>query len=337
VRPVSALERLLDLTVAGSYGRPGFEAAARRFDPADDLARCEGRVLAVTGATAGIGLAAARMLAQRGAVLVVLGRPSGHSGAALAAIAEAAGGRAPGWVPVDMSEPASVRAAAQSVLGDHGRLDGLLLNAGVLLDRHELASTGIERSLSTNLVGPELLRRLLDPALQASGDGRVVHVSSGGMYSQRLELEKLQSLRGRFDGVVAYAQAKRAQLVLLERWAQREAGSTVRSNAMHPGWADTPGVLRSLPRFYAVMRNLLRTPEQGADSAVWLLSAPRARGLHGAFVLDRRPRATHLLPWTREPEATRQELYGWIDRVCAPFEAPLRGSAGEAAGSGQRG
>ena len=313
MRPVSALERLLDLTVAGSYGRPGFEAAARRFDPADDLARCEGRVLAVTGATAGIGLAAARMLAQRGAVLVVLGRPSGHSGAALAAIAEAAGGRAPGWVPVDMSEPASVRAAAQSVLGDHGRLDGLLLNAGVLLDRHELASTGIERSLSTNLVGPELLRRLLDPALQASGDGRVVHVSSGGMYSQRLELEKLQSLRGRFDGVVAYAQAKRAQLVLLERWAQREAGSTVRSNAMHPGWADTPGVRESLPTFRKIVGPALRTPEEGADTAFWLATDDAAAGSTGRFWHDRRVRPIHLLPKTRRSDtpARRADLWRW--------------------------
>ena len=98
----------------------------------------------------------------------------------------------------------------------------------------------------------------------------IVTMSSGGMYSQRFDLGALEARPDRYDGVVAYARAKRAQLVLADAWAARFAPAQVASYAMHPGWVDTPGLADGLPRFRALVRPLLRTPEEGADTAVWL-------------------------------------------------------------------
>jgi hypothetical protein len=92
-------------------------------------------------------------------------------------------------------------------------------------------------------------------------------------------------------------------------WAQRLAGTGVTAHAMHPGWADTPGVRSSLPRFYRVTRSLLRGPDQGADTIVWMGAANEPGEASGGFWHDRRRRPTHLLPGTRETEVERDRLW----------------------------
>lgn len=79
--------------------------------------------------------------------------------------------------------------------------------------------------------------------------------------------------------------------------------------ALHPGWADTPAVRSSLPRFHRVTKQILRTPAEGADTVVWLAASERGGDASGAFFFDREPRRTHLLPWTRESEAERRALW----------------------------
>ena len=175
-----------------------------------------------------------------------------------------------------------------------------------------------------HVVAPFLLTAALLPILQATPDARVITVSSGGMYTQRLDLDALATPTTPFNGVRAYANAKRAQVVLNERWSKHRAASGVVFHAMHPGWADTPGVRESLPRFRAVMGPLLRTPSQGADSMVWLASDPRALETNGKFWLDRRPRAVAPLPGTRTRDADAERCWNWcVDRagVAASLEA----------------
>jgi hypothetical protein len=129
------------------------------------------------------------------------------------------------------------------------------------------------------------------------------------MYAQKLDVEDLQFERKPFNGVTAYAQAKRAQVILTELWAEKLASSGITVNAMHPGWADTPGVRKSIPRFYRLAKRALRTPEQGADTIVWLAVAQSVAGTSGRFWLDRRERATHLLPGTQSSARDRQRLW----------------------------
>ena len=84
---------------------------------------------------------------------------------------------------------------------------------------------------------------------------------------------------------------------------------------MHPGWADTPAVRRSLPRFHRLTRSILRSPEEGADTVVWLAASPRGRLSTGRFFFDRRARGTHRLPFTRESEAERRALWRLCERI----------------------
>ena len=98
---------------------------------------------------------------------------------------------------------------------------------------------------------------------------------------------------------MAYARAKRAQVVLTRLWARGLRGTNVVAHAVHPGWADTPGIAASLPRFRRVMGPFLRTPEQGADTIVWLAAAPEPARSSGLLWLDRRPRPFDRLPGTR--------------------------------------
>ena len=199
----------------------------------------------------------------------------------------------------------------------HDRIDGLIHNAGILPDTHQRSACGLEMTLTTNLVGPHLLTRRLTPHLKNSDDGRLIFVSSGGMYSERLSVQKLQMPAAGFDGVTAYARTKRAQVVIAELLAEELAQTAITVSSMHPGWADTPGVKRSLPTFRRITRTILRNAEQGADTIVWLAAAQAPRGQSGKFWFDRAPRRTHYVPWTRETPQERQRLVESLDRWIA--------------------
>ena len=129
------------------------------------------------------------------------------------------------------------------------------------------------------------------------------------MYAQRLRLDDLQWEDAPFEGARAYAHAKRAQVALVREWARRVPASEVVFNAMHPGWADTPGISAALPRFYGLMDPILRTPEQGADTTVWLAADPAAADVTGRVFLDRRPRPFDRLPTTRVSAVDRVRLW----------------------------
>jgi NAD(P)-dependent dehydrogenase (short-subunit alcohol dehydrogenase family) len=142
------------------------------------------------------------------------------------------------------------------------------------------------------------------------------------MYTQRINVEDLQSAHEKFDGPAVYARTKRAQVILTELWAKRLKGSGVVVHAMHPGWVDTPGLESSLPRFYGATKRLLRTPLQGADTIVWLGAAPEAARSSGGFWHDRRRRPTHRVPWTKETPKDRERLWAECERLSNPHDTP---------------
>lgn len=299
------LDALLDASVVLSFDRTGFARHARAFDPADLDADLSDRVAVVTGANSGIGRATAWALASRGAELHLLCRSRARGIEARDTIRHSTRNPKVTLHVVDVSSLPALRTFCATL--PVSRVDLLVNNAGVLPDSFELTADGLERTLATNLVGPFLLTELLLPRLAKSSDPRVVSVSSGGMYAHRLRVEALDPPRTGFDGVTAYARTKRALVVLNELWAVRHPEITFA--AMHPGWAATPAVRASLPRFYALTRPILRTAKEGADTVIWLASARCVRGRSGLFWFDRAPRATHLLPGTRERESERAGLW----------------------------
>ncbi|MGH0032928.1 MAG: SDR family NAD(P)-dependent oxidoreductase, partial [Myxococcota bacterium] len=306
-----ALSRLVDPFIVASFDRTGFRIHSLTFRPDDLDVDLSGRRCLVTGANSGIGFESALALADLGADVVLLCRSPERGEEAARRIRERTGNPRVHLEIVDMSDLGSVRAAATRL--ETAPVDVLVHNAGVLPDARRETDDGHELTLATHVLGPHLLTRLLRKRLEESSDARVIWVSSGGMYTRRLNLDDPNWTERDYDGVLAYAETKRAQVVLAELWSD-ELGPAVAVNAMHPGWADTPSVESSLPLFHRVTKAILRTPAEGADSVVWLAACPRARRLHGRFVFDREPRRTHFLPTTRESRDDRRALWELCER-----------------------
>jgi len=211
-----------------------------------------------------------------------------------------------------------VRAFATQFSARHRGLHVLINNAGVLAGERDLSADGHELTFATNVLGMFVLTNELLPQLLSGAPSRVINISSGGMYTARLDASDLESGSGDYSGTAAYARSKRAQVVLTELWAERLRGTGIVVHAMHPGWADTPGVAHSLPTFHRLTGPLLRSPEEGADTIAWLASAPEPAQSSGLFWHDRRARPTHRVPWTHESESGRRELWEACMRAGGP-------------------
>lgn len=306
----TGLDRLLDTSIFFSFDRSGFLRHAAAFAPGDLAVDLSGRVCLVTGANSGIGFETSVGLAERGATVWMLCRDRDRGKAALRELRRRTGSRRTHLALLDISDPDALRDFLSGFTS--ARVDVLVHNAGVLPDRRVLSRDGHELTLATHVLGPWRLTQSLLPKLRASTDPRVIFVSSGGMYTQRLSLTDCQWQRRLYDGVAAYAQTKRMQVVLAQLLAENLPGGTV--SAMHPGWADTPAVRSSLPRFHSVMQGRLRSPAEGADTVLWLAASDAARGRSGRFWFDRAVRSPHLLPWTRESNADRTALRAFCEK-----------------------
>lgn len=295
----------------GSFDRLGYARHARGFDPTQLEVDLAGRVCLVTGANAGIGKATALALARLGASVRMLCRDPGRGAAALDEVRATTGSSRVTLDILDVGDLAAIRRYCASL--DAAAVHVLVHNAGVLPDARELTREGLERTFATHVAGPHLLTRLLAPRLHASSDARVIWVSSGGMYTRRLDVSDVAWERRPYDGVIAYADTKRMQVVLAAMWARELAPVGV--HAMHPGWADTHSVRTSLPRFHRITRRILRTAAQGADTIVWLAASQPPPSPSGALWFDRAVRRAHYLPWTVEREHDRQALWQLVEQV----------------------
>ncbi len=309
-----ALSRIVDPFILSSFDRTGFRIHSLTFRPQDlDVDLSDKRCL-VTGANSGIGYETALALADLGAEVVLLCRNQERGEQAAQQIRDQTGNARVTLELVDMSDLGSIREAAAML--SSGAVDILVHNAGVLPQERVETVDGLELTFAAHVVGPFLLTRLLRANLEKSLEGRVIWVSSGGMYTRRLNLEDPNWTEREYDGVIAYAETKRAQVVLSELWAEELRNSSIVVNAMHPGWANTPSVEHSLPRFHRITRKILRTPAEGADTVVWLAACPRAHQSTGRFFFDREERRTHLLPFTRETDNDRRALWNVCEREC---------------------
>lgn len=299
------LDSFLDKSLVG-YTTVGYRL--RPHPPIDE--DLSGRVAVVTGATSGLGRAAATELARLGATVIVVGRKAEKTERVTSEIRAETDNPDVRFELADLSSMAQIRALAARL---EAPIHLLVNNAGVLLPERTETAEGFEVTFATNLLGHFLLTNLLIEKLERPA--RIINVSSGGMYTQRIHVDDLQMKRGRYDGTVAYARTKRAQVILTELWAAKLRDRGVVVHAMHPGWADTPGVSESLPRFYTLTKPLLRTPEQGADTIVWLCASEQAGRSTGLFWHDRRPRPTHRMKRTRATTEEREALWSKLSSM----------------------
>jgi dehydrogenase/reductase SDR family member 12 len=310
----SSLDRLLDTTVVLGFSKVG--AALRPLGP--PTTRMDGKRVVVTGATGGIGRAASIALAGLGAEVVLVGRNESK----LDRVADevvSAGGHAATEV-ADLSSMSEVVALSDRLNTRFRRIDVMVNNVGVLYPERIETSEGLEATLATNLAGQFILtNRLIEALKKAEDPARIITVSSGGMYTAKLSTHDLESTRS-YKGSIAYARTKRAQVVLTEMWAERHANDGIVAHSMHPGWAATEGVSQSLPMFSRLTGPILRSPEQGADTIVWLAAEPDATESTGVFWHDRKPRPTHRVRSTIEARGERERLWQALERLQQRFE-----------------
>jgi dehydrogenase/reductase SDR family protein 12 len=305
----------------GSFSRLGYQARRRIWSWAPPGLPASGNAL-ITGATGGIGAAIARGLAESGLEVTIVGRDPTRT-AREAAVMTAATGRKVKWLNADLTDLDQTRQLALRARSTSW--DVVVHNAGAIPARFREVDTGtaggrIEASVALHVLSPFVLTETLLPFLPPGA--RVLTLSSGGMYTQRLDVAQLEVSPQGYRPALVYARGKRAQVVLTRKWAERHPGVFFAS--LHPGWVATPGLAKSLPHFYRQWRPLLRRPEEGADTAIWLAAVPSHQlGPSGLFWGDRRPRRQYRLPRTRETVGESERLWEWcLARTGHPVASP---------------
>lgn len=277
-----------------------------------------GQTWLVTGASGGVGCAIALEAARRGGTVLAVARSRARLDALVMEFANAKGGRSANGsiVPMvaDLSLKREVHSLVRELLGAQRRVDVLVNNVGLMLADFSQTSEGHETSFATNILGHYILTEgLIGGAAMVPG-GAVVNMSSGGMYNVALAIAPMDAKNAAtYNGVRAYALAKRGQAALTKHWSEVYGTQhDLQFYVMHPGWADTQGVKTAMPRFRRILQMVLRNSAQGADTAVWLGAArPKGTDAEG-FWLDRAPRAAHAYEFTKKARNQPAELAGYL-------------------------
>lgn len=294
---------------APSFTRIGYVARGLPFRPVK--ADHSGQTWLITGATGGLGRAAALDAVAKGAVVYAVGRNPKALDALKAEAARGSGRIEP--VICDLSSMAAVSALIDRPELAALKLDVLINNVGLLMRSFEATPEGLETSYATNLLGHYILTQRLFEADRLALGGAIINVVSGGLYNVPLNKPMLNIAEERFNGFAAYAAHKRAQVALTEHWRAAFAELAIKTYAVHPGWADTAGVKTSLPTFRKVLAAILRNEREGADTIGWLAAA-RPGEVVDQIWFDRKPRTAHAYPHTRQPRSTPADIVAYLEK-----------------------
>ncbi|KAK9270857.1 hypothetical protein L1049_026443 [Liquidambar formosana] len=278
-----------------NFTKSGFMEHSKKFKSEDMQTHIEGKNCIVTGANSGIGYATAQGLASRGATVYMVCRNKERGEAALSKIQSMTGNQNVYLEVCDLSSVSEIKSFASRFSSKDVPVHVLVNNAGLLEHNLIKTSEGFELNFAVNVLGTYAITELMLPLLKkAAPDARVITVSSGGMYTAPLTKD-LQFNNSKFDGVEQYGRNKRVQVALTEKWAEMYKNKGIGFYSMHPGWAETPGVAKSLPGFSKALSGKLRTSEEGADTVIWLALQPKEKLVSGAFYFDRAEAPKHLL------------------------------------------
>lgn len=246
-----------------------------------------GRVVVVTGASAGIGAAAAAELAARGATVVPVGRDPDR----LAAVGERLGIEP---LQADFASLSQVRRLAAELLARHEHVHALVNNAGLVAGRRVLTEDGYESTFAVNHLAPFLLTNLLLDRLRASSPARVVTTSSDAHHAGRLDFDDLHGERA-WSSWGAYANSKLANVLFTRALAGRLDPAEVTANCLHPGVIRTRlghGAGGVLGAGWSLARPFFSSPRRGAAMIVHLVASPEGAEVTGAYYARSRPAGT---------------------------------------------
>jgi NAD(P)-dependent dehydrogenase (short-subunit alcohol dehydrogenase family) len=249
----------------------------------------EGKICLITGATSGVGRATACGLAELGAIVIGVGRDQTRCDQAAAEIRQVSGNRQVEFLLADLSDQEQVRQLAEEFQARYSRLDVLVNNAGAFFLRRKLSAQGIEMTLALNHLSYFLLTNLLLVQIMVSKPARIVNVVSGVHSKGQIHFDDL-NLTKRYNGWKAYCQSKLANVLFTYELVRRIDDSSIAINALTPGMVPTRigqnigPVLKHLVRFVQSLGG--KTPEEGADTMIYLGSAEDAGAFRGKFFMD---------------------------------------------------
>ena len=265
-----------------------------------------GKVCMVTGATSGIGQVTAAALAAQGAHMIVVGRNRAKAQQVVGEIRRQSGNDAVWYLLADFSDLQQVRELAAAFSAQYSQLDVLVNNAGTYFNTRHPAPGGVEMTFHVNHLAHFLLTNLLLDTLTASAPARIVNVTSRAHEYDNMDFDDLGFERSYF-GMKAYARSKLANLLFTYELARRMAGSGVTVNAVHPGgvatdiWRTNFPVLG--PAIKWVMSLFALTPEEGADTLIYLASSPDVEGVTGKYFVEREAIASSPLSYDEQVAA----------------------------------
>jgi len=251
-----------------------------------------GKRVVITGATAGIGLAAAVELARRGADLAIVARSEDRARAAADHIAAASPhGRAPDVLMADLASQRAVRQLAQELIDRYPRIEVLANNAGAVNTKRRVTEDGIELTWAVNHLAPFLLTTLLLERLRESAPARVVTTASDAHMGASIPFDDFAAGRDEGSGFRRYGQTKLANILFTQELARRLEGTGVTTNCYHPGFVASEFNRNNGARMRLAMslaRPFARSNERGADTLVWLADSPAVSDQSGWYFVDRR-------------------------------------------------
>lgn len=258
------------------------------------MANLRGKVALVTGATNGIGKVTARELAKMGAATVIIGRKPERVQQTVDEIKQAAGHTQVEGIVADLSLMSQVRAAAEAFKSKYDHLDALVNNVGIGASKRVITEEGFERMFAVNHLSYFLLTNLLLDMLKASAPARIVNVSSDAHRTASIDFDDLQSEhRWGPGGYNAYGRTKLMNVLFTRELARRLSGAGITANAVHPGvvatglWRGTGGIIGPIIGLIAPLYML--TPEQGAQTSLYVATAPEIAGMSGFYFSDCQP------------------------------------------------
>jgi retinol dehydrogenase 14 len=270
-----------------------------------------GKTVLITGGTSGIGKATARQLAAKGARVLLVGRNAAKVDATVREIQAATGNEAVEGLVADLSSQAAIRTLANEVRSRVDRLDVLVNCAGGYWASRHITVDGLELTFALNHLAYFQLTNLLLDLLKKSAPARIVNVSSGAQSMGRINFDDLQGFR-RYSGQRAYNQSKLANVLFTYELARRLAGTGVTATVVHPGVTrtnfgqeDESWIRRLLRR---PIQLFLKSPDRGADTVVYLASAPEVEGVTGAYFANRKQKRSSKRSYDRQVAARLWEV-----------------------------
>lgn len=277
----------------------------------------QGQTIVITGATNGIGEIAATALAKAGAHVVIVSRSEARCKETIARIRTATGDDTASYIVADLSLLKDMHRTADTILERHDRLHVLLNNAGAFFNSREVTADGYEKTFALNHMSYFVLTtRLLDLLKRTAtqdGEARVVNVSSGAHFGapKGIPFDDIHHTKS-YSGFGVYGESKLMNLLFTYALARRVEGTGVTVNALHPGFVRTGfgmnngGILAAslglIQRFFAL------TPEQGAETSIYLASSPSVKGITGKYFVDKKERKSSGISYDKEQQERLWQL-----------------------------